>query len=75
MGPFCSTGGGLQVHGREQEFGYGHVPLPAAICSRVKLATPCAVAGVTWNKQEMFDYLENPKKYIKGTNMARAAHE
>ena len=38
-------------------------------------SNPCAVAGVTWNKQEMFDYLENPKKYIKGTNMARAAHE
>ena len=24
-----------------------------------------------WENQQMFDYLENPKKYIKGTNMAR----
>ena len=23
-----------------------------------------------WNNKEMFDYLANPKKYIKGTNMA-----
>ena len=24
-----------------------------------------------WENQQMFDYLENPKKYIKGTNMVR----
>ena len=27
-------------------------------------------SGVTWTNQTMFDYLQNPKKYIKGTNMA-----
>ena len=27
-------------------------------------------SGVTWDNQTMFDYLANPKKYIKGTNMA-----
>ena len=27
-------------------------------------------SGVTWTSQAMFDYLANPKKYIKGTNMA-----
>ena len=27
-------------------------------------------SGVTWTTQAMFDYLANPKKYIKGTNMA-----
>ena len=27
-------------------------------------------SGITWNNQSMFDYLQNPKKYIKGTNMA-----
>ena len=27
-------------------------------------------SGITWSNQTMFDYLENPKKYIKGTNMA-----
>ena len=27
-------------------------------------------SGITWTNQAMFDYLANPKKYIKGTNMA-----
>merc|ERR1712060_567007 len=27
-------------------------------------------SGVVWTTQAMFDYLTNPKKYIKGTNMA-----
>ena len=27
-------------------------------------------SGVVWSNQTMFDYLANPKKYIKGTNMA-----
>lgn len=27
-------------------------------------------SGVTWTDQTLFDYLENPKKYIKGTKMA-----
>lgn len=27
-------------------------------------------SGVIWSSQTMFDYLANPKKYIKGTNMA-----
>ncbi|KAL1935062.1 hypothetical protein VTP01DRAFT_4202 [Rhizomucor pusillus] len=28
--------------------------------------------GVLWDDQSMFDYLENPKKYIPGTKMAFA---
>jgi cytochrome c len=28
--------------------------------------------GVTWDDQTLFDYLENPKKYIPGTKMAFA---
>ncbi|CAG8597902.1 7339_t:CDS:2 [Acaulospora morrowiae] len=28
--------------------------------------------GVIWNEQTLFDYLENPKKYIPGTKMAFA---
>ena len=27
-------------------------------------------SGIVWNEQTMEQYLENPKKYIKGTNMA-----
>ncbi|EZF15975.1 cytochrome c [Trichophyton rubrum D6] len=26
--------------------------------------------GVTWDEQSLFEYLENPKKYIPGTKMA-----
>ncbi|KAF9901475.1 iso-1-cytochrome c [Lobosporangium transversale] len=26
--------------------------------------------GVTWTEETMFEYLENPKKYIPGTKMA-----
>ena len=28
--------------------------------------------GVTWNEETLFEYLENPKKYIPGTKMAFA---
>lgn len=28
--------------------------------------------GVTWDEQTLFEYLENPKKYIPGTKMAFA---
>ncbi|KAL7412911.1 cytochrome c-like domain-containing protein [Mrakia frigida] len=28
--------------------------------------------GVTWESQTLFEYLENPKKYIPGTKMAFA---
>merc|ERR1711982_272006 len=29
-------------------------------------------SGIIWEQQTMFDYLENPKKYIKGTKMVFA---
>ncbi|KAI9293354.1 cytochrome-c from the OXPHOS pathway [Neoconidiobolus thromboides FSU 785] len=29
-------------------------------------------AGVTWDEKSLFDYLENPKKYIPGTKMVFA---
>merc|ERR1711908_156588 len=29
-------------------------------------------SGITWSEDILFEYLENPKKYIKGTKMAFA---
>eukprot|EP00550_Attheya_septentrionalis_P002754 CAMPEP_0198291116 /NCGR_PEP_ID=MMETSP1449-20131203/8753_1 /TAXON_ID=420275 /ORGANISM="Attheya septentrionalis, Strain CCMP2084" /LENGTH=108 /DNA_ID=CAMNT_0043989719 /DNA_START=34 /DNA_END=360 /DNA_ORIENTATION=+ len=29
-------------------------------------------SGITWAEDTLFDYLENPKKYIKGTKMVFA---
>lgn len=29
-------------------------------------------SGITWNKDTLFEYLENPKKYIPGTKMVFA---
>lgn len=29
-------------------------------------------AGITWNEDTLFEYLKNPKKYIKGTKMVFA---
>lgn len=28
--------------------------------------------GITWNRDTLFEYLENPKKYIPGTKMVFA---
>ena len=39
---------------------------PASSCC------PCSLVlvGIVWEDQTLFDYLANPKKYIKGTKMA-----
>eukprot|EP01138_Halocafeteria_seosinensis_P010649 gb/GECG01010874.1/.p1 GENE.gb/GECG01010874.1/~~gb/GECG01010874.1/.p1 ORF type:complete len:105 (+),score=17.05 gb/GECG01010874.1/:1-315(+) len=29
-------------------------------------------SGITWNEDTLFEYLKNPKKYIKGTKMVFA---
>lgn len=31
-----------------------------------------SLSGITWNKDTLFEYLENPKKYIPGTKMVFA---
>jgi cytochrome c2 len=35
---------------------------------------PCLglAAGIVWGEEHLFEYLENPKKYIPGTKMVRA---
>jgi len=30
------------------------------------------ITGITWNDTTLFEYLENPKKYIPGTKMVFA---
>lgn len=30
------------------------------------------ISGITWNRDTLFVYLENPKKYIPGTKMVFA---
>lgn len=30
------------------------------------------ITGITWGKDTLFEYLENPKKYIPGTKMVFA---
>jgi len=31
-----------------------------------------SIIGITWNETTLFEYLENPKKYIPGTKMVFA---
>jgi len=31
--------------------------------------TSCVIVGITWARETLFEYLENPKKYIPGTKM------
>nr|CAI5841384.1 unnamed protein product [Callosobruchus analis] len=33
---------------------------------------PIFLKGITWNEDTLFEYLENPKKYIPGTKMVFA---
>jgi len=32
----------------------------------------CRCADIIWSRETLFDYLENPKKYIPGTKMVFA---
>ncbi len=36
------------------------------------LSNPLCPLGITWNEDTLFEYLENPKKYIPGTKMVFA---
>lgn len=39
---------------------------------RILLNLLIIVIGITWSKDTLFEYLENPKKYIPGTKMVFA---
>lgn len=42
------------------------------LCNVYLIVMSVAVLGITWNKDTLFEYLENPKKYIPGTKMVFA---
>ena len=49
---------------------YGIVGRPAGSIPGFRYSTANKNSGITWTEQEMFTYLENPKKRIPGTIMA-----
>jgi len=38
-------------------------------CNSVTACCGVSCAGITWSRETLFEYLENPKKYIPGTKM------
>lgn len=57
---------GCQERGSPQDGAVGTLLLAG------QLIAPCVCAGITWNKDTLFIYLEDPKKYIPGTKMVFA---
>lgn len=49
---------------------YGIVGRPAGSIPNFRYSEANRTSGITWTEQEMFDYLENPKKKIPKTIMA-----
>jgi len=51
---------------------YGVIGRLAGTVEGYNYSKPNKESGITWTEQEMFDYLENPRKKIPGTKMAFA---
>ena len=49
---------------------YGVIGRPAGTAPGFNYSTANKESGITWTEQEMFGYLENPRKRIPGTKMA-----
>lgn len=46
--------------------------MPKRVCLYLLVLLFVLFLGITWNEQTLFEYLENPKKYIPGTKMVFA---
>jgi cytochrome c len=49
---------------------YGVVGRPAGSVEGFNYSTANAESGIVWSKDVLFEYLENPQEYLKGTRMA-----
>lgn len=49
---------------------YGIIGRPAGSIPNFRYSEANKTSGITWSEQEMFEYLENPKKKIPKTIMA-----
>jgi len=48
---------------------FGMINRKSGLAPRFQYSDANREKGVTWNKDTLFEYLENPKKFIPGTKM------
>ena len=48
---------------------YGIVGRPAGTIAGFDYSAANRDSGITWSEETMFEYLENPQEFIKGTKM------
>mmetsp|Transcript_18454 Transcript_18454/g.38134 ORF Transcript_18454/g.38134 Transcript_18454/m.38134 type:complete len:105 (-) Transcript_18454:172-486(-) len=51
---------------------YGFFGRQSGLADGYSYSTANKKSGIMWGEDTLFDYLENPKKYIKGTKMVFA---
>merc|ERR1712232_1000615 len=51
---------------------YGFFGRQSGMADGYSYSTANKKSGITWGDDTLFDYLENPKKYMKGTKMVFA---
>jgi len=51
---------------------YGLYGRQSGLADGYSYSTANKNSGITWTEETLFEYLENPKKYIKGTKMVFA---